>query len=65
MFPEASTGFLFQSSTAILFSTVFIPLPIQKPGFLDASQFCWKGMSSDITAWCRECQGYNHGKVIS
>jgi hypothetical protein len=43
---------------------------IAHPGTRDTrhlipARFCWKGMSSDITAWCRECQGCNCGKVTS
>jgi hypothetical protein len=32
---------------------------------LISARFCWKGMAADITAWCRVCQGCNHGKVTT
>jgi hypothetical protein len=32
---------------------------------LISARFCWKGMAADITAWCRECQGCNRGKVTT
>ena len=28
-----------------------------------ASRFIWEGCAKDVTAWCRECQGCNTGKV--
>jgi hypothetical protein len=68
MSPGVSSGPWFQSSTAVLSSTASTTSPIQDPGLLAASSqpgLSGKGMSSDITAWCRDCQGCGRGKVTS
>jgi cleavage and polyadenylation specificity factor subunit 1 len=67
MFPEVSSGLSFQSGTAGIFSSIHT---IAHPGTratsrLISARFCWKGMATDITAWCRECLGCNRGKVTT
>jgi hypothetical protein len=62
MFPQAiSAQFLSPSSSEKIFFCIFIML-LASRGII-SSRIVWRGLSSDITAWTRECLACQWGKI--